>query len=101
MSETSVPEAFLETGDGVRDPLMSRLLATCVALGGEVFVLKAELERMKRVLAASGAASADALEAVRREPSFAQWMAQEERDFAAHLLDPIARERMIAAPGKA
>jgi hypothetical protein len=97
MSDTTVPPAFLQHLDGIADPLASRMMAMIVALGGEVFVLKAELERTRRALAMAE----ERLEAVRRDPDFVAWLAQEERDFARHLIDPIARAAAVARPGRA
>lgn len=99
MTETCVPPAFLRDLDGIDDPLVSRLLAMIVSLGGEVFVLKAELERLKRSLAERGSIDEAGLERVRHAPEFAAWMAEEERSFARQLLDPLARERDVARPG--
>ena len=101
MTETTVPPAFLRDLDGVRDPLVSQLLSMLVSLGGEVFVLKAELQRLRLALAAAGGVGEDALEAVRRSPDFVAWLSREEREFARTLMDPIARAREIARPGAA
>lgn len=99
MSETSVPPAFLRDLDGVRDPLVSRLLAMLVSLGGEVFVLKAELQRLRMALAERGGVDDAMLERIRRSPEFTDWLAREERDFGRALIDPLARARNIARPG--
>jgi hypothetical protein len=101
MTETTVPPAFLRDLDGVRDPLVSQLLSMLVSLGGEVFVLKAELQRLRLALAAAGGVGEDALEAVRRSPDFVAWLSREEREFTRALMDPIARAREIARPGAA
>lgn len=99
MTDTSVPPAFLRDLDGVRDPLVSRLLAMLVSLGGEVFVLKAELQRVRLALAEKGGVDEDALERIRRSPDFVAWLAREEREFGRALIDPLARARTIARPG--
>lgn len=99
MTETSVPPAFLRDLDGVRDPLVAQLLSMLVSLGGEVFVLKAELQRLRLALAETGVAGEDALERIRRSPDFVDWLSREEREFTGALMDPIARARTIARPG--
>lgn len=99
MTETTVPPEFLRDLDGVRDPLVSQLLAMLVSLGGEVFVLKAELQRLRLALAEAGGVGEDALERIRRSPEFVDWLAREERAFTQALMDPIARARAIARPG--
>lgn len=100
MTETTVPVEFLRDLDGISDPLVSRLLATLVALGGEVFLLRAEIERMKQALAERGGLAAEDLERVRRSDSYTAWLAAEERRFAAQLVDPLRRERDVARPGQ-
>ena len=100
MTETTVPAEFLRDLDGVQDPLVSRLLAMLVALGGEVFLLRAEVERMKQALAERGGLAAEDLERVRRSDSYTAWLAGEERRFAAQLVDPLRRERDVARPGR-
>lgn len=99
MTETSVPPAFLRDLDGVRDPLVAQLLSMLVSLGGEVFVLKAELQRLRLALAEAGVAGEDALERIRHSPDFVAWLSREEREFTGALMDPIARARTIARPG--
>ena len=99
MSDTTVPPAFLRDLDGISDPLVSQLLSMLVSLGGEVFVLKAELQRLRLALAQAGGVDEDALERVRRSPDFAAWLSREEQAFTAALIDPIARAREIARPG--
>ncbi|MBL8697954.1 MAG: hypothetical protein JNK67_06260 [Alphaproteobacteria bacterium] len=100
MTETTVPSEFLRELDGIADPLVSRLLTMLVGLGGEVFVLRAELQRVKQALAERGGLSAEELERVRRSDSYKAWLAAEERGFAAQLLDPLRRERDVARPGQ-
>lgn len=64
------------------------LLQSLIALGGEVFVLRAELEAMRR---AGGPDLAGRAEAVRLTPDFQAWMAAEEIRFGRHMLDPTGR----------
>lgn len=69
-------------------PDASHLMAMLMALGGEVFVLRAELEAMRRA-APDPTEALRRIEAVRDDPAFKAWLTDEETRFARHLLDPI------------
>lgn len=67
----------------------ARLAGMVMALAGEVFVLKAEVQRLRHALAAQGTLGVDALDAAGRSPEIAAWMASEQNAFARSLLDPF------------
>lgn len=98
--ESTVPREFLSNLDYAKDPLVARLLEMIVGLGGEVFILKAELERLKAGLAAKDLLSGADLDAAARGEAFKQWLTKEQQAFGIHLMDPIARGRSIAEPGR-
>lgn len=66
-----------------------RLLAMIVALGGEVFVLKAELQRLRMCLASAGLVDDAALATTAESPAYRAWQAGEENAFGRHLLRPF------------
>lgn len=76
------------------DPAMTRLLGTVTALAGEVFVLKAQNERLTRALLASGSLSPQTLTEAEEDPALSRWMAQEKDAFAAAILAPIIEPDM-------
>lgn len=98
---STVPPEFLQDLSYCGDPMVARLLEMVVALGGEVFVLKAEAERLRRALAERTPVGAEAIDAASATEGFRAWLAQEQAAFARHLFDPIARGREILEPGKA
>jgi len=97
--KSTVPPEFLSDLHYMRDPMVSRLLEVIVGLGGEVFLLKAELERLKAALAAGGGITEAALDAAGQTTDFRDWMSREQQEFGRALLDPIARARDTKAPG--
>ncbi|HYF21563.1 MAG TPA: hypothetical protein VEA40_27125 [Ramlibacter sp.] len=74
---------------GERSPESARLMGLAMALAGEVFVLKAQVERLTRALQAQGSLSPDALEAAGRSREMAAWMAAEEAAYAGSLAAPF------------
>ena len=66
-----------------------RLLGTIMALGAEVFVLKAELQRLRMTLASSGLVEEAALEATAASVPFKAWMAKEEASFGPAVFKPF------------
>ena len=66
-----------------------RLLGMIAALGAEVFVLKAEVQRLKRALQSGGTLTDAQLEKAAASPELAQWMSEEERVFGATLMRPF------------
>lgn len=97
--ETTVPPEFLSDLHYMRDPYTSRLLETIVALGGEVFLLKAEIERLKLALAGNNTLQPDALDAAAASPAFKSWLGKEQVSFSKSLLDPIGRAAGTKRPG--
>ena len=78
-------------------PDTARLLGMVVALGGEVFVLKAEVERLTRALEKSGAIAAGALAEAGQSKDMAAWIAREERVFGESLLRPFVQTDLSTA----
>ncbi|HUN70237.1 MAG TPA: hypothetical protein VMU46_15655 [Burkholderiales bacterium] len=73
---------------GARDPEAARLMGMIVALAGEVFVLKAQVERLQRALQAGGAVDAKRLAAAAADEGMAKWLAAEETAFTRSLTAP-------------
>ena len=85
----------LETQDAFNDATTSRLLVTIVALGGEVFVLKAQVERLTRALQAAGVVDAAALARAGEDKAMSAWIASEERQFGEALLRPFLQPDQV------
>ena len=73
---------------GARDPESARLMGMIVALAGEVFVLKAQVERLTRALESAGATDAARLAAAAADAGMATWLGAEEAAFARALTAP-------------
>jgi hypothetical protein len=73
---------------GARDPESARLMGMIMALAGEVFVLKAQVERLTRALEAGGAVDAKRLAAAAADEGMARWLAAEEAMFSRSLTAP-------------
>ena len=73
---------------GARDPESARLMGMIVALAGEVFVLKAQVERLTRALEAGGAVDAGRLAAAAAAEGMKKWLEAEETAFARGLTAP-------------
>ena len=73
---------------GARDPESARLMGMIVALAGEVFVLKAQVERLSRALEASGAIDAKRLAAAAAQEGMTKWLETEEAAFSRSLTAP-------------
>lgn len=85
---------------GARDPGSARLMGMIVALAGEVFVLKAQVERLTRALADTGTVDATCLARVAAQDGMAEWLAKEEGAFARGLTAPyLAPDISINATG--
>jgi hypothetical protein len=83
------PDLAAELGKfGARDPESARLMGMIVALAGEVFVLKAQVERLQRALEAGGALDAKRLAAAAADEGMAKWLAAEESAFTRSLTAP-------------
>ncbi len=88
--QSTVPSEFMGDLGYLQPQDISRLMSTVVALGAEVFMLKAELKRLQMTLAQSGAADDKALQLTGEGAAFNAWLAQEQAAFARNLLEPIA-----------
>jgi hypothetical protein len=77
------PKKFFEGAD------TERLLATIVALGAEVYVLKAELKRLRVSLSEANVIDDLALEKAAASDAYRTWQAQEEVAFGRALLRPF------------
>ncbi len=67
----------------------ARLLGVTLALAGEVFLLKAELERLRNALLDSGATSPEQIAAAGQGDKLKAWMRVEENEFTASILRPF------------
>jgi len=93
VSAGAKPDLVVELGKmGERDPESARLMGMLMALAGEVFVLKAQVERLTRALEAGGAVDAGKLAAAAAAEGMTKWLEAEEaafsRGLAAPYLDP-------------
>jgi hypothetical protein len=89
MTDAAKPDLVAELAKlGARDPEAARLMGMIVALAGEVFVLKAQVERLTRALEAGGAVDAQRLAAAAAGEGMAKWLAAEEAAFARGLTAP-------------
>lgn len=78
-------------------PDTARLMGMIVALGGEVFVLKAQVERLTQALRKSGTVAEDALAEAGKSKEMAAWIAREEKAFGEALLRPFVNPDLAAA----
>jgi hypothetical protein len=72
---------------------ISRLMACLVALGGEVFLLKAEVQQLRLALQARGALAPAELEEIGATDAFKAWLETENKAFARTLLEPFGSPR--------
>ena len=85
---------------GERDPESARLMGMVVALAGEVFVLKAQVERLTRALEAGGGVDAQRLAAAAADEGMTKWLEAEEAAFARGLTAPyLEPDRSVNATG--
>ena len=70
-------------------PDTARLLGVIAALGGEVFVLKAQVERLTRALDAAGLVDNALLERTAASPDLERWMSEEEKAFGRTIMRPF------------
>ena len=87
------------TLDGFTQPSEARMFGVVMALASEVFILKAEVQRLTAALAAKNVVDDAALDAAGQSEVMAAWQSQEQAAFTAELLrpwlepDPIADTR--------
>lgn len=67
----------------------ARLISMIVALAGEVFVMKANNECLRRALIAQGSVDTDALDREASSEAMKAWFAQEEQAFTQAILEPL------------
>lgn len=72
-----------------------RLLGVVMALAGEVFLLKAEVTRLRSALVAGGATSEGQLAAAAQGEAWKAWMQQEENAFTASVLRPFLQPDLV------
>jgi hypothetical protein len=88
--ETTVPSEFRTELGYLGQQDVHRVMACLVGLGSEVFMLKAEVERLRRALLSSGLTQ-EQLDAAGKSEIFEAWLAKERDEFARVLLDPLWR----------
>jgi hypothetical protein len=76
----------LDYGNGVET---SRLIGMIIALAGEVFVMKAQNERLRRALLAAGVVDPESIEQAGQGDSMKDWFAAEEQAFTQAILQPL------------
>ena len=74
--------------DFFKDDTTQRLLGVITALGGEVYVLKAMVNRLTGALENQGVVTADILADAAASETHRAWQAREEKVFGAELLRP-------------
>lgn len=89
MSAGAQPDLVAELAKlGDRDPEAARLMGMLMALAGEVFVLKAQVERLTRALESGGAVDAKRLADAAATEGMAKWLDAEEAAFSRGLAAP-------------
>ena len=81
----TVPEITLH---GFERPMDAQLMGVVMALASEVYVLKAEVERLTRALTDADAIDSAALDAAGKSDAVQNWMETEQKAFLEHLLRP-------------
>ena len=89
--QSTVPAPFRADLSYLQAQDLGRLMACIVGIGGELFMLKAEVQRLRGALQACGALSEPALEAAGTSEAFKAWLDAEQQAFARLLLDPLAQ----------
>lgn len=87
--DSTVPPEFAKDLGYLRSQDVSGLMACLVGLGGEVFMLKAEVERLRRALEAAGGVSPQSLETIGNSPAFADWLQKEQAEFGRAIIAPF------------
>jgi len=64
-------------------------MGTVLALSGELFVAKAEVELLKRTLIDRGVLPDDAFDQVHESPEMQDYLIAERNQYAQHLFEPI------------
>ena len=66
-----------------------RLLGVITALAGEVYVLKAQVQRLSQALEMSGVLEKTHLQNAEQSQEMKQWLSQEEKTFGQTILQPF------------
>ena len=89
MSDKAIPKAAdLIDLDFFHDATTQRLLGVLTALGGEVYLLKALVNRLTVALEQQGVVSDNVLSLAAASDAHLAWQAEEEKVFAAEILRP-------------
>lgn len=89
MSKYPDPESTpLVTLNGFADPNVVRMLGVVTALAGEVYVLKAEVQRLTAALGEQKLVDPEMLDAAGQSEPMQAWLAQEQETFTAEVLRP-------------
>lgn len=89
MKQTTVPPPFDADLAYLQPQDIPRLMASLVALGGEVILLKAEVQRLRLALQQNGSVAPEQVQAAGASEAFRAWFAAENAAFARTLLDPL------------
>lgn len=95
--DTTVPPEFAGKLEYLQPQDVPHLMACLVGLGSEVFMLKAEVERLQRALAAAGNVTPQALEAAGNDAAFGEWLRQEQAEFGRAIIAPFVHAATTAA----
>lgn len=95
--DTTVPPEFAKDLGYLRSEDVPHLMACLVGLGSEVFMLKAEVERLRRALQAKGGVTPQELEAAGADASFSEWLRSEQAEFGRSMLAPFIQSASAAS----
>jgi hypothetical protein len=71
------------------DPAVGRLMGSLLALTGELFVVKAELEVLKKALQSQGVVAENNLEEASSSEEVQEFLVRERTAYAEHVFGPI------------
>ena len=74
--------------NGFIDSTDARMFGVIMALAGEVYVLKAEVQRLTEALGQGDLVDNEALEAAGESEAMEAWLATEQKNFTAEILRP-------------
>lgn len=101
-SSKDTPPPYV-TLDGFTQPNDARMMGVVMALASEVYILKAEVQRLTAALTQSDLVTNEALEAAGESEAMEGWLAAEQKAFTTELLrpwlapDPVADTRPFMA----